>query len=481
MVIALSSLIVRLGENIMREGKYLKFRNERRKFVELVEAIASRFPRAVLDDGTLAEPFRSLAFLVTVGQRPATSLIMLEILLDAEGPLHGKEIGEELAEKLKVSPTLTTKGGNYKDRVGDLVATFVKIGILEPVYSEKSGHFVDEGFRIRESAVEQVRAFMDCITLKDGVLRSLRPISLEDLFIERFDRKIKYVVKSGSEERHRFYIGKIIMSLLDPRVGASFESALRVIEEAETKLKTGMKTLEIQSLLYNTLKKYDNKAAENYRLTYPEILSMTMSSGEMEIVNYSLVKTLISEEVQLKLTSDLLNNFASTVYNVITRNPSKYQDESAVRKYIDALVQSEFFDIGLDRASFIKNRLKRAKSALEGCRGSLQSDQLGPTGDLFGSFLENISLVVLAQFGYLPFRDFRRNVDLISNLLRQDVVKKELKNALRLNEKDLFQFQSLKSMTQRKDTASKKSLEKMIDKSKGLLDLCTNTSQYVVQ
>jgi len=479
LVIALSSLIDRLGENIMREGKYLKFRNERRKFVELVEAIASRFPRAELDDGTLAEPFRSLAFLVTVGQRPATSLIILEIMLEVEGPLHGREIGEELAKKLKVSPKLTTKGGNYMDRVGDLVATFVKTGILEPVYSEKAGYFVDEGFRIRESAVAEVRAFMDCITLEDGVLCGLRPISLEDLFMERFDRKIEYVVKSGSEERQRFCIGKIISSLLDLRVGASFELALRVIEEAETELKTGMKTLEIQSLLYNTLKKYDDKAAENYRLTYPEILSMTMNSGEMEIVNYSLVKTLISEEVQLKLTSDLLNNVASTVYNVITRNPSKYQDERAVRKYIDALVLSEFFDIGVDRASFIENHLKRAKSALEGCRSSLQSDLLGPASDLFGLFLESITLVALTQFGYLPFRNFRRNVDLISNLLRQDLVKKQLQNILRLDEKHLSEFQSLKAMMQRKDTASKKHLEKMVEKSETLIDLCATLLQQV--
>ena len=108
------------------EGEYAKFRNERKKFVNFVEAIAARFPRAVSKEQTLKEPYKSLAFIVTVGQRPLTSLLILEILLRrGEKPLNGKEIGEMLARELKISPTLTTKGGNFKDRVGDLILAFV--------------------------------------------------------------------------------------------------------------------------------------------------------------------------------------------------------------------------------------------------------------------------------------------------------------------------------------------------------------------
>jgi len=39
---------------------------------------------------------------------------------------------------------------------------------------------------------------------------------LEEVFKTRFDNRIRYVVKSGSEQRQRFSIGKIIRSLLDP-------------------------------------------------------------------------------------------------------------------------------------------------------------------------------------------------------------------------------------------------------------------------
>ena len=473
----LTNFILRLGENILKEGDHAKFRNERKKFVEFVETILTRFPRAVSNNRTLNEPYRSLAFLVTVGQRPVTSLLILEILLGTgEKPLNGKKIGEELAKELKISPTLTTKGGNYKDRVGDLISTFVKIGILESVFSENSGHPKEDGFRIKKSAMAEVKAFIDCIKRKDGVLYNLKPSKLEDLFKARFDRKLKYVVKSGTRKEQRFSIGKIMKSLLDPKLGVSFEKAIRIIEEVEPELDTGMKTLDIQSMIYNALKKHDEKAAENYRLTYPEIMSMTMSVGKTKTVNYRLVKTLIEKEVKLKLPRNLLDKFASTIYKVLTRNPQNYQHETAVREYIDALIRSECIHIRSD-ASFVRDHLERAISALEGCRNSLQSDEVGPARNILGQFLEQICLVTLVEFGYLPFKDFRQNVDLISNLLKQRKVKEELRNILQLDEKDMFQFQRIKFLMQRKDTASRKSLEKILNECESLIGLCEDISK----
>ncbi len=468
----MDSLISRLAENILKEGAHIKFRNERKKFEEFVEAVSTRFPTAVSSDRTLKEPFRSLAFLVTVGQRPITSLLILEILLKTgERPLNGKEIGGKLAKELKISPKLTTKGGNYKDRVGDLLSTLVEIGILETVFPGKPGHPEEKGFRIRESAKTEVKSFLDSVKGKEGLLNNLKSLRLEDLFKSRFDQKIKYVIKSGTEQRQQFRIGKIVRSLLDPKLGVSFETAIRVIEEVETEFKTGMKTLDIQSILYKALKKHDKKAAENYRLTYPEILSIAMSDGETKLVNYKLVKTLINEEVKLKLTSSLLDKFASTVYNVITRNPENYQQETAVREYIDALIHSECMHIRSD-IGFVTDHLARATSALEGCRNSLQSDEIVPARGLFRQFIEHICLVALTQFGYLPFESFSENVDLISHLLKQEIVKKELMNELQLDEEDLFQFQRIKFMMQKKDTENKSSLEKMVDEGSALIDLC---------
>ena len=476
----LRDFILKLGENVLKEGEHVRFRNERKRFVEFVEAIVVRFPEAMSSDLTLNEPYKSLVFLVTVGQRPVTSLLMLKILLETgEKPLNGKEIGEKLAKELKISPALTTKGGNYKDRVGDLISTFVKIGILESVFSDESRHLKEAGFRIKESAMTEIKAFVDCIKLKDGVLRSLKPLNLEDLFKARFDQKIKYVIKSGSEQKQRFSIGKIIKSLLNPRLGISFESAIRIIEEVEPKLKTGMKTLAIQSMLYNALEKTDKKAAENYRLTYPKILSMTMSDGEAKVVNYKLVKALINEEVKLKLTRNLLDKFASTVYNVITRNPKNYQHETAVREYIDALVHSECVHVRSYK-SFTRDQLEKAVHALESCRNSLQSEEISHARDLFGQFVDRICLVTLTQFRYLPFKNLSENADLISNLLKEETVKNELKDELQLSENDLFQFQRIKFLMQKKDNATTKSLEKMIDVGERLIDLCKHImKQYI--
>ncbi|MGD8505398.1 MAG: ATPase domain-containing protein [Candidatus Bathyarchaeota archaeon] len=469
--------IRRLGENILKEGERAKFRNERKRFAEFVETIAARFPGAMSDDRTLNEPYRSLAFLVIIGQRPATSLLILEILLrTGEKPLNGKEIGEELAKEIKISSALTTRGGNYKDRVGDLISAFLKIGILESVTSEKSGHPKDEGFRIKKSVIAEVEAFIESVKLKRGVLYHFKPLKLENLFKARFDQRLKYVIKSGSEERQRFSIGKIVKSLLDPKLGVSFENAIRVVEEIEPRLETGMKTVDIQSMLYNTLKRHDKKAAENYRLSYPEIFSITMSDGETKTVNYKLVKTLIAKEVKLKLTRNLLDKFASTVYNVIARNPKNYQHETAVREYIDALIRSECMHIRSD-ASFVRDHLKSAISALEGCRNSLQSDEVDPARGLLEQFLEQVCLVTLVEFGYLPFKDFRQNVDLISNLLKEGKVKKELEREFQLKEKDIFQFQRIKFLLQMKDAANRKSLEKIVTECEILVDLCGNISK----
>jgi len=469
---ALRDFISEFGNNILKEGKHTRFRNERKRFAEFVDTVATRFPRAVSADHALNEPYRSLVFLVTIGQRPVTSLLILEIMLRTkQKPLKGKEIGEKLAEKLKIPLELTTKGGNYKDRVGDLISTFVKIGILEPVLSDQSGHLKEQGFRIKESAVTQVEAFIDSIRLEHGLLGSLEPLDLEDLFKVRFNQKVKYVIKSGSGEKQQFSIGKIIKSMMNPRLGLTFESAIGIIKEIEPKFMTGMKTLAIKSILYNALEKFDKKIAENYRQIYPEIFSMTMSNGEVEAVNYSLVKALINKEAKLKLTRNLQDKFASMVYNAITTNPKEYQRETAVREYINALIHSEGMHVR-SGGRFLRNHLDKAISSLEGCRKVLLSNDTDSARDLFGGFLDQICLVTLALIGYLPFRNLEGNVDLISNLLRQEIVKEELENKFQLDKHDLSQIQRIRFMMQTKDTASRKSLEKLVYHSERLIDSC---------
>lgn len=472
----LRNLTSGFGLEILKEGQQIRFRNERRKFTELVDTIITRFPKAVSARRTLNEPYKSLAFLVVFGQRPVTSLLIFDILLRTEErTLNGKEIGEMLAKKLDISSALTTKGGNYKDRVGDLLCAYAKIGILESVFSDRSDRR-GERYRIRKSAFAEVIAFTDCFRNKNGVLNSLKPPKLEDLFKERFNQRIGYVIKSGSEQSQPFNIGKIMKSLLDPKLGVSFESALQIIEEIEPELKTGMDTLDIQSMLYNALRNHDMKAAENYRLSYPEISSITMSTGKTILVNYKFVKALIKKEVKLRLTRNLMDRFASTVYNIITRNPQNYRNETAVREYIDTLIHSECMRIRSD-TSFIQDHLDRAVSAVEGYRDSLQSDEIKHARDLLGEFIEQICLVILSEFGYLPFKNPRRNVNLISNLLKQEKVKRELTDALHLDRRKLFQIQRIRFIAQRKDTANRSSLEKIAFEATRLIDLCKSIFQ----
>lgn len=469
--------IQQLGKELLKEGQHTKFRNERRKFHELVDAMITTFPGAMSAERTLREPYRTIAFLAVIGQRPITSILILEILLEHGKPLNGKEIGEKLAERLSISPALTTRGGNYEDRIGSLVSTFVKIGILELVLAE-TGRPKEEGFRIRKTWIAEVEAFIECIKSRNGVLRSLSHRKIEELFKTRFDDRFKYVVKSGTARRQQFSIGKIIKSLLNPKLGVSFETAVRVVEEIEPELKQGMNTIDIQSALYNAIKKHDEKAAESYRLTYPKIQSMTMSDGEKRTVNYRLVKELIGKEAKLKLTGNLLDQFASTTYNVITRNPGSYEHETAVREYIDALIRSECMPIRSD-SGFVRDHLKSARSALDGCQNSLQSDEVAPARGLFEQFVDHICLVTLVEFGYLPFKSPKRNVDLISNLLKQGELKREIETEFKMKEEDLFQFQRIRFMHQMRDTASRRTLEKLISEGERLVAQCEQISRIV--
>jgi len=470
----LKDQITKFGAILLEDKGKVKFRNERRKFVELEETILSNFPKARSDDGTLVEPFRSLLFLITIGQRPVTSLLILEILLDAErSPLSGKQIGELLAKKLRISSKLTTKGGNYKDRIGDLISTFITIGILESIASGKRGHTKEEGFRIRRSIIPEVKAFLDFILLERNVLSGLKQLSFKELFETRFDKRLGYVIKSGTRKKQPFSIGKIFKSLLNPKLGITFEEAIEAIESIEPRLKEGMKTIEIQSILYNQLKRHNEKAAESYRLSYPKILAIAMSDGKIKTANFKLVKTLIDREVKLKLTRNLLDKLSSTVYNVISRNPKNYTHETAIREYIHALVRSEYTDIGSPR-SFIRDHLARAISALEGYRNSLKSDADDPARGLLTQFLEQISLVTISEFGYLPFKDFQQNIDLISNLLRREEIKTELQSEFQLDKKDLSLLKRIRFLAQDKDTASKRSLEKMVEECEKLIILCEN-------
>lgn len=468
-----------MGHNILKEGSYTKFRNERKRFLHFLETISHLFPDAMSKDQTLKEPYRTICFLVTVGQRPITSLLVLDIFM-REGILNGKEVGYKLARELRIPTALTTKGGNYKDRVGDLISAFKKMGILEQVSTKTSRLSTEDGFRIRDPARGDVQNFLDCIRSEEGLLKNLQFSNLDDIFKTRFDQKLEYVVKSGSDKRQPFSIGKIMKSLLNLKLGISFETALRVIEEVEPRLKKGMRTVDIQSALYNTLKEFDSKAAENYRLSYPEILSITMIDGEVKTVNYGLVKTLIDKEVRLKLTSNLLDDLAKTVYNVITRNPKNYESETEIREYVEALVSSECVQVR-SQANFVRDYLARAKSVLEGCQNSLQSDEIATATLLMRQFLEQISLVTLVEFGYLPFKDFTQNVDLISNLLKQSNVKEDLGEEYGLSEENLFYFHRIKYLMQRRDEASRKGLEKMVEEGERIIALCEVISQSFLQ
>jgi len=191
-------------KEVLRDGQKAKFRNERKRFLDFAKIIGDRFPQAVAKDGTLIEPYRSLVYLVTIGQRPVTSMLTLDILLKAgRKPLSGKEVGRRLAKQLEVPPAMTTAGGNYKDRVGDLLLTLCKTGVLEEASATGAGRAAEKGFRIKKAAAPQVQSFLDCVLGGEGVLCSLTPSKLSGLFkfcIEALVHPISYLIHDSIRE-----------------------------------------------------------------------------------------------------------------------------------------------------------------------------------------------------------------------------------------------------------------------------------------
>jgi KaiC/GvpD/RAD55 family RecA-like ATPase len=78
----------------------------------------------------------------------------------------------------------------------------------------------------------------------------------------------------------------------------------------------------------------------------------------------------------------------------------------------------------------------------------------------------------LVEFGYLPFKDSKQNIDLVSNLLKHEDAKRDLMTELQLTEEDIYLFQRIRFLIHMKDSVGEKAFENLLNESQKLVVLC---------
>jgi hypothetical protein len=422
---------------LIGEGKKFNLRNERRNFLDFHRLVSS-IKEATSASGSLVEPYRSLVFYSIFGQRPVTCLSVLQILLENNSePLIGKNIGKLLSKKFSVSSKSFTLGRSYADRVAKLLKALTAIGILEKV--PIPGTRRAQGYRI--AAVNFVEMLVSGFEEGKTIfyVPSERETDLLKLFRILFDERIGYVSRAG--KLHPFEVGKVIESLVDPKVGMDFYNALRIITEIQQQLQPKMTTTELQRIIYNSALKFDRFAAERYLREYTEPLIVRIK-GKEEIFDYKLMRQLISEEAYgLTIHSETRDEIITNTMLFIKKDSEK-QNEQSIRESLHIQLVSKFLSVDNLRDD-CRDLLKNAKASIDAATTFIKSKDI-PDGTIH---LMNTAMfatqLLLLLAGYLPFKDEKRSADFLTALLKSEkkilttnlgIPSDELKIVFRLHE-----------------------------------------------
>ena len=375
--------------------------------------------------GTLNEPYVSIGFYVILGQRFATTTAILEMLLDERSKaMYGREIAQELAKRLGKQDSEFTRGSTYQRRVADVIDALTDVGILVTVKEDEfrrkaSARAVH--YRINPERLRDIERFVSQLGNPYGALSSdttaaILPTKqgrLSSMLKDEFDRKLGRVVLPSGESEF-FRASELIESLTEPDVNVPFYEALEVLESLENHLRPGMKTAEIQKLVYNELRIRAPDLARRYNREYPEEVRIIMTDGSSiplgpgkinEFIKNKLGSYRIPIRERESITENVLNLFKSypvhqrtesklievtgTVIDVIFDLPKEDIQTLARRRIRDAMA------VGTQVEGFFK---AKAFKAAEAQRESVSRDMV-PT--------------LLLILGYVPFRDFESNLILL--------------------------------------------------------------------
>jgi len=404
-------------------------RNERGGFENFLSRLLL-IPGARSPGGGLTEPYRSLAFYVLLGQRPVTSLSILQIMLKKESqPLIGKQIGQLLAQELKVDSRVFTSGRNYEDRIASILRTLETIGILEKVSTRGKKHYVQrQGYRI--ALPDLVRSVVSGFEKGEVMFppHKHEEVDLLLLFKTLFDDRIGNVLRVDRLER--FEVGKIVESLLDPKVGIDFYNTLRIIMETQKELKPGMNSSELQHVIFEAASRIDPRGAERYLREYPEPIGI-MVKGVREEFDIRLMRRLIYEEARsLSIHSASRDEIINNTRLFVNKDP-KNQNESTIRESLRIQLISRFIyvsDIGKTCEELFSNAMTTLDQALTLLRSGDAQGGSSLLVNAAGFVVQRTLLVV----GILPFKDERRSAEFLTSLLRSsrdiDSISRELRN-----------------------------------------------------
>lgn len=395
-------------------------------FAEVLKKVV-RIEGASLEDGSLNEPYFSIAFLVILGQRFATTTSILEMLLMSHGKsMYGREIALELAKRLDKPEAEFTRGSAYQRRVAQVIDALTEAGILVLAKSRRrmgvSGRAVH--YEINPKHFAEIERFISRLSSVLGVLAQEPRTTTatasgrcSEILRERFDRKLgKVTHPSGDTEQ--FKASDLIGSLTGPDVGLPFYDALEVLESIEPRLKPHMKTAEIQRLVYSNLRSRNPKLAERYNREYPEEIHVKMSNGTSSPLGLSLV----NKHIDLILRGYSIQNkrrevISDSVSKVFRNSPVDQMAESSLDGIAEAQI-SAMFDIPKDEIEVIvRQKIEHAGFSNLQRKSFCQSRAYDAANVQRMSISRDLVPAFLLMLGYAPLHDFESNLDLLLELI----------------------------------------------------------------
>jgi len=435
-----------LRDNLLKDSNgRCNFRKERKKFLDTM-ATMKALPQA-LSGKTLREPYSSLAFIILLGQRPSSTLSILEILSVAnDSPLSGKEIAKRFAEKLGISQddprklASLTVGNFYEERVGIILSMLSELSLIEKVGEQDLN---EGGYRVSDK--EKVRFWLSFskgkLVFPSETKPSIYELDLVKTFRQRFDERLGTIIRAKDEEK--FSVVKLMESLYSIKL--DFYEALKILTEIETQLlahpKDKITPTKFYNLIYESIYKHNNEAAERFLKAFPIPISIKIQ-GDEKLLTSDLIRTLL---LQLTKGKNPPHSCMDEMIDDITRYARKNQDkldERKLNRIIRAQVTSRFM-VPTDSNALIHRSLYESRELLRRAKEMIDSNAWLSSSRI----LEKVAELQLEAFLFtihsLPFKSSKENAEYIGRILKEETRRLEIFKILDIEQQQLRAFNSL--------------------------------------
>jgi hypothetical protein len=406
-----------IRKQIMKKGP-----QSERDFSVLVRAL-SEMEGAQNEDGTYAEPHFSVAFLSAVGQRPATTTAILEVLLTNRGePLYGRQIAKKLASKFERPEEEFTSGNSYQRRVGDAINALQEIGVIVQAKTQHKKGIRGRAryYEINPTCLDNIKRFIRHLDDGLGIFSFSAGVDsgdISEMLQNDFDGRVQKVIHpSGSKES--FKASSLIESLMDDKVGLTLYEALEVLEKIKPGLRPQMKTTDIQKLVYAALQETNPKLAKKYLLEYPEEIQVKMADGSFKTLGKSYVNDCIDAALQ---GHSIQNRWRESLSQSVIKTFQKSEDksESTLSSITRIQVDAVFDTIGGPTQAAVMALTKAAEEKYRFLKEFREAGAYSAAENQHDGLSERLIRALLLLLGYAPLHNIYGNAALLFELTKK--------------------------------------------------------------